>query len=128
MENKQLSINMNMLINQFIFASRAYSQQSPTYTRVNNLVYIFPIQHPLSLTHEVSVPIMFACGRGSVRALYYTVLYVIYKTLTSPNFTLLYHLMINLLSSHDNSHHHMMNIIYLVKSETFVSLLCLHDV
>ena len=66
--------------------------------------------------------IMFARGRGYVRALYYTVLYVLCKTLTSPNLTLLYHLMINLLSSHDNSHHHMMNIIYLVKSEAFFSL------
>ena len=64
---------------------------------------------------------MFARGRGSVRALYYTVLYILCKMLTSSNLTLLYHLMINL-SSHDNSNHHMMNIIYLVKSETFVSL------
>ena len=65
---------MNMLINHFIIASRAYSQQSPTCTRVNNLVIFFSIQHSWSLTHEVSVLIMFACGRGSVRALYYTVL------------------------------------------------------
>ena len=83
---------MNMLINHFIIASWAYSQQSPTCTRVNNLVYIFSIQHPWSL-----VLIMFARGRGSVRALYYTVLYVLCKTLTSPNLTLLYHHMIILI-------------------------------
>ena len=41
---------MNMLINHFIIASRAYSQQSPTCTRVNNLVYIFSIQHSWSLS------------------------------------------------------------------------------
>ena len=70
---------MNMLINHFIIASRAYSQQSPTCTRVNNLAYILLIQHPWSLTHAVSVLIMFACGRGLVRALYYTVLYVLCK-------------------------------------------------
>ena len=40
---------MNILIKHFIIASRAYSQQSPTCTRVNNLVYIFSIQHPWSL-------------------------------------------------------------------------------
>ena len=41
-----------MLINYFIIASRAYSQQSPTCTRVNNLVYIFSIQHPWSLSAD----------------------------------------------------------------------------
>ena len=73
---------MNMLINHFIIASRAYSQQSPTCTRVNNLVYIFSIRHPWSLTHEVSVLIMFPCGRGSICAPYYTVLYVLCKIVT----------------------------------------------
>ena len=114
---------MNMLINHFIIASRAYSQQSPTCTRVNNLVYIFPIQHSRSLSadHVCSWKRFCPC-------LYYTALYVLCKTLTSPNLILLYHLMIKLLSSHDNSHHHMMNIIYLVIEWDFCFPLCLHDV
>ena len=62
---------------------------------------------------------MFACGRGSVHVLYYTVLYVLCKTSMSPKLTLLYHHMINLLLSHDKPHHHMMNIIYLVTEWDF---------
>ena len=111
-----------MLINHFIIPSRAYSQQSPNCTRVNNLVYIFSIQHSRSLSAD------HACSwKRFCPCLYYTTLYVLCKTLTSPNLTLRYHLMINLLSSHDNSHHHMMNIIYLVKEWDFLPL-CLHDV
>ena len=87
---------MNMLINHFIIASRAYSQQSPACTRVNNLVYIFSIQTLMvSNTHGVSVLIMFAHGRGFVRVLYYAVLYVLCKTLMSPTLTLLHHHMID---------------------------------
>ena len=73
---------MNMLINHFIIASRAYSQQSPTCTRVNNLVYIFSIQHPWSLSadHVCSWKRFCPC-------LYYTALYVLCKTLMSPNLT-----------------------------------------
>ena len=114
---------MNMLINHFIIASRAYSQQSPTCTRVNNLVYIFSIQHSWCLTLMESQ--CWSCLLvEEVMSVSCTIQFFMFfaKTLTSPNLTLLYHLMINLLSSHDNSHHHMMNIIYLVKSETFVSL------
>ena len=62
---------------------------------------------------------MFARGRGSVRALYYTVLYVLCKTSMSPNLTLLYHHMINLISAHDKPHHHMTDIIYLVTEWDF---------
>ena len=72
--------------------------------------------------HVVSVLIMFACGRGSVCALYYTVLYVLWKTSMLPKLTLLYHHMINLLSSYDKPHHHMMNIIYLVTQWDFCFL------
>ena len=87
-----------MLINHFIIVSRAYSQQSPTCTRVNNLVYIFC----RSTTHGVSVLIMFARGRGSVCVLYYTVLYVLCKNINVTYFDIT-------LSSHDKPHHHMMN-------------------
>ena len=103
-----------MLINHFIIASRAYSQQSPTSTRVNNLVYIFSIQHPWSLSadHVCSWKRFCPC-------LYYTTFYVLCKTSRSPNLTLLYHHMINLISSHDKPHHHMTNIIYLVTKWDF---------
>ena len=40
MDNKRLSWTRKYNNNQFIIASRAYFQQSPTCTRVNNLVHI----------------------------------------------------------------------------------------
>ena len=89
-----------MLINHFIIASRAYSQQSPTCTRVK-------FTFSRSNTHGVSVLIMFARGRGFVRVLYYTVVYVLCKNFNVTYFDIT-------LSSHDKPHHHMMNIIYLV--------------
>ena len=98
---------MNMLINHFIIASRAYSQQSPTCTRVNNLVYIFSIQHPWSLSAD------HVCSWQRFLSVYFTIQFFVFftKLLLSPKLTSLYHRMINLLSSHDKPHHHMMNII-----------------
>ena len=101
---------MNMLINHFIIASRAYSQQSPTCTRVNNLVYIFLDPTPME-SHSCSLSADHVCSWK--RLCPCSVLYsscVLCKTSMSSNLTLLYHHMINL-TSHGNSHHHMMNII-----------------
>ena len=91
-----------MLINHFIIASRAYSQQSPTCTRVNNLVYIFYIQPSWSISadHVCSWKRFCPCP-------------VLYSSLCSlQNFNVTYFDIT--LSSHDKPHHHMMNIIYLV--------------
>ena len=51
---------MNMLINHFIIASRAYSQQSPTCTRINNLVYIILDPTPME-SHSCSLSADHVC-------------------------------------------------------------------
>ena len=71
---------MNMLINHFIIASRAYSNSLPL-----ALESIIQFTFSRSNTHVVSVLIMFACGRGYVHALYYTVLYVLFSQRISPS-------------------------------------------
>ena len=120
---------MNMLINHFIIASRAYSQQSPTCTRVNNLVYIFSIQHSWCLTLMESQ--CWSCLLvEEVLSVLCTIQFFMSfaKLWLSPNLTSLYHLMINFLSSHDRTHHHMMNITCLVIEWDIRIPLCLYDV
>ena len=73
MNNRQLSWTSKYNNNHFIIASRAYFQQSPTCSRVNNLVHITMwlqwIQHPSALIISCLWESLLVNGSGPFRSM-----------------------------------------------------------